>query len=300
MHIYDHLAHRLTSYTLPAGILPLARSRQPFDGICEPSIAELIALTNKHPGKVGRLAAAIREECLLPNPPTSGTVIEAHLDCTTLPVDFVNTIVALGFEPDHFVEFVPNCYPDHYTLKFVTDAGHRSGIFRLVRKACEDLITVWKSYSEVRGYLELEIYPTSYRTTVDWWRPWKDGGVLPFTAGTLRSVDEASDGEFKRADIHVKTPTPARGIPLEKTDGATMTLLRASLLNMGFYPVLTEAGHRVYTAQFLDRTEGRIVYDALAAHFTDAGGIIDIIFEPCVFFWKSDPTAPIPPVVRLC
>ena len=300
---YREMAKAMEGYTLPEGVLPLARDRKPFEDLSTEAVAKLIRIVSGRAGKVGRLVDALRDEHpWLPEVPDSGTVIEAHLDCTKVPQDLQNTLVSLGFEPDHFVEFVPDIYPDHFTLKYVVMEGVRE-TFRDVKRATGEVIKLLEM-RDVHGYIEVEVYNPHMKVVMPFEVP-RSYTPLPFRQGSLEEVpipDSIGSEVFKRADIHVKTPTVIRAAGYEMADCDRMQRLRQELINVGFYPVLTEAGNRVLTAQFLKAADARLVYKQLRDHFLKHGGIVDICLEPCVFFWRSHDgkrLASIPPVVRL-
>lgn len=300
MVTYD-LVSKLHYYTLPMGILPLARQRQPFYGLSLETIAEFIKLTELYPEKVGRLTAAIREPVMTGK---EYTVMEAHLDCEAVPINFLNWLIQQGFEPDHFHRFVPECYPDHFTFKVVLpdsmSAERARQLYALLRKLCNRTFAQLE-HSSITGYIELEVWQSGWRQEFAYCEPSEMMITqLPYHIPKLQEM-QPQDGGYKAADIHIKTPLVVRGSGFEKAESPVMDQLRTALRAIGFYEVVTEAGNKVYTAQFLHMREAHTIYHCLLKYCERfAGGITDITLEPCTGFWRSRSAGlpvPLPPLV---
>ncbi|MFO0754888.1 MAG: hypothetical protein U0359_00230 [Byssovorax sp.] len=305
-HIYD----ALRSYRLPNGSLPLARQRTPFAELGEAAIRAAVQLALAFPEKCGRLSEAVHGMFGLGRPALGEhIVIEGHIDCTQLSQVAANSLIALGFEPDSFVKFVPAAFDDHFTLKFVVSRSRRERYRELRREVfrrCEAAAAILGVQVATRGYVELEIYTSNCRLALPYKVPERsDLARFPFPDGSLRvaPMPREASGDFARcktADIHVKTPTSCRGSAFHGADGEIMEELRERFVAMGLYEVMTEAGNRVYTAQFLDAFAARRVYRRLGEYLGVVGGIVDMVYEPCVRVWRTgDGThlAEMPPVV---
>ncbi|MEP7366852.1 MAG: hypothetical protein ABI972_26645 [Acidobacteriota bacterium] len=296
---------RLRHYELPPALLPFARNRQPFadlnDAAIECALRNTVALDHK----VGRLSDAIRIILGLPSIVDSTTIatVEAHVDVTAAPLEIAHALVALGFEPDDFVKLEPECYKRHFTLKLHVSSVDGPVLRRLisaVHRASGEAASILQKDATVDAFIEEEVYTPKYKRSYGP-RPFDVAHEAQFP-GNLRGfrvqLVPRSHGESdalgmpltmrKAADIHVKL------------FGEAAPLAR-QLQEAGFYEIVSEAGNRIYTGQYMTVREARRVYDTLDAFLRNSGGATSLILEVCTAFWRrlsaDGVLAPVSPVL---
>lgn len=306
---------KLRAYCLPEGVLPFAPHREPFHDLAAKAIMEVVVYAVAYPEKVGRLTNIIREILSITYDPGSNPiVIEVHFDVEKVASTTVGGAIRCGFEPDGFAKFVPAHYEDHYTLKFVVRDRERFRPLRQFAEKAFDGLVKWLTTDPTTGYIEAEIWggagferyayhPVTGDALTEF--PLADGAFeqvqVPLTMDESERTGVALDAA-KAADIHVKTPLAVLGRYAD-AESPSMNALRKKLVDVGFYEVITEAGHKIYTAQFISMGDARQTFRVLDRYFERAGGAISMTLEPCVGFWRKPVEAgrfvAVPPLVRL-
>ena len=298
----------MRSYQLPAGILPYA-PRIPLALFSGDALESAASLSSNYTEKRGMITHAFRSlqgQRDLPVP-HSVITIESHLDATKIPSDLADKFVALGFEPDGFVQFNPPHYTDHFTLKFRVDAedhGRREELRHEVENRSRSAFDLQNGDDRVgEGYIELEIYPATSRRSWDGFlhSGWLD--AFPLSENALQNVEtpcvqkEAIAAGLdlmsrKHADIHIK-------IARHNSETDRQKLIQ-KLSNAGFYPVFTWAGNDICTAQFLKAGDAERVRTVLEDYFDAFGGCSEMTTEPVAGMWRTERKgrlATVPPLI---
>jgi len=318
----QQLIQMLKNYKLPETRLPLCNDREPFKDLSNATIRESIRVALAYPEKEGRLTDSIREVLnIQPEIPENYLVVEAHLDTTRMDIPLREEAIKLGFETDNFEKIEPPHYRDHYTMRFNIPVGLKERyeeLKELMKNRVRDLSYLIQENPETEGYIEAEVYGSKYIADYEY-KPISRKGVedFPFDSKTLINMGLPSTDQearvknidlhsHKAADIHVKTPSGVLGEKYPEAESKPMQILRKKLMAMGFYEVITEAGNKIYTGQFLDIEEARYVFNVLDQYFQKYGGSTQMYIEPCPLFWRKKirdknetKLAEIPPVVKL-
>lgn len=243
---------------------------------------------------------------------------ESHLNLTSAPKRFAETILLSGFEPDDFEELYPEVYSRNYTFAFDVSVGSaaRNKLRRLFMERCHAVCEELNKCDGVTGFLEAEIIPSS-----NFYVPQKRTMQLAHVEGEPFSVDTLERSYFaefegdpsgepigvsKKSDIHVKFLGR-----LNSTDRAGRLIAdRAQFMRFleeaGFYRIVSVSGNAIYTAQFIDGVVGDEIYSKLR-QFVERTGLADsIVIEPCAYFWRKSMVvegiryhAKVSPIVKL-
>jgi hypothetical protein len=286
----NKLAQALKSYTLPDDVLPLSPHRQLFVCFNSATLASAAQLALDHPEKRGplshaaRKAAGVKDSSVLRD---KYIIMELHLDARALPQELADELLAMGFEPDGFHQFMPREFTEHMTLKFKfsqeDQEKHRQlhNYFKNKFLACQKLLKQWPN---VEAYIEWEVYTSSNRR---FWNPEKLAGHWEEDFSLAMSVMDVSRSlecdTAKKADIHIKIGKV--GLAAHQTEPDHE--LGHALITAGFYRVITWAGNEIYTAQFAAARDAKKVFDRLEKFFNRHGGAVEMTMEPAPRFWRT-------------
>ena len=109
---------------------------------------------------------------------------------------------------------------------------------------------------------------------------------------------------YKKLDLHVKLPRPAKGIEYRHVDDSQKILVD-HLIQHNFYEIESFAGNRIFTIQLSSAKFARSLFKQSSAWSTRYGGVASLNLETCLWFWQRPETAgqprpsPIPPVWTL-
>lgn len=304
--VSDDLAiRRLREVSLPSDFVPLSRERRPFESLSDEAVLGYFKFFQRYPEALGRLSIALKRAFGLKWPcPVHFTIKESHFDLNTLDPGFLDQMVPLGFEPDHFATLNPPEYKWCLTMKMEipVGVGHASrvrDIHDMMYRHSLDAKSIAECNPSAFGYLEMETYSSRTRH-VQPFRVVSDEGLesFPFAAGEFEQVvPPSTEAEartlglqldiHKLVDVHVKLPTGARGGGFEGADSARMVALKEKFISAGFYEIYSEAGNHIYTVQLLDARPGKSIFLMLRDWANAYGGLVGIKMETCNYFYRT-------------
>lgn len=293
----------LKEYTLPSNEVPLSKSRQPFVGLTDSTIETCIELAKRFPEKIGRLTKSINKvlnkEITFPK---EYALKEIHIDLASANNTLYNYLISLGFEPDNFVKLHPEEYNYCFTMEFSIELGSAYRVKMIHDFMLQQYERAAKAIqkSNTFGYIEMESYSSKYVKTFNF-KPLKEPSLdhLPFTDKTFdiyflpNDEKEADELEInllthKKADIHIKTPTSQKGEKYALADSPAMQKFRDTLQSCGFYEIISEGGNYIFTGQFLDGNEAKILFADITLFAEEYGGITGLKYEICTAFWRKN------------
>jgi hypothetical protein len=289
----------------PPEILPHSSDRHPFANYSDSAIGEYFRFLDCFPEAYGRLGRFVRMQLGVAQPcPVEYVFREAHIDISDADQQLANSMLAIGFEPDHFLSLNPPEYTKCFTARFELPRGRQSrsrAVANYLRKAIDKAERMVAERPGLFAYSEIECYTHKNKRSYGF-LPVEDAGLeaFPFRANEFRAVDDYP----KKWDVHVKVPTAAKGADFGRAESPAMLKLRQLFLQAGFYEISSLSGNLIYTVQMVDGRQAKRTFQLLAAWSKNFGGVTAIELEACTRFWRTEANlpgqrfmAPIPKVV---
>lgn len=302
----ERILTRLRDATLPDHVVPLSEHRRPFLHLRDETILGYLDFFRRYPEALGRLSQAVKVAFDIQIPcPLDYTIKESHFDLNSLEPDILDSLIPLGFEPDHFATLNPIEYKWCLTMKM--EIANKIPNYAKRLTAIHDMMLqnsliaqrIAERNPDIFGYLEVETYCSKSRHVLPF-KTISDEGLaaFPFESGEFEQIEPPSThaeaikfgiplNVHKRVDIHVKVPTEARGVSFQGADSTSMQRLRELFLAAGFYEIYSEAGNHIYTVQLLDPQPGKRIFNKLRTWAGIFGGIIGIKMEACNYFYRT-------------
>lgn len=276
--------------------LPLSPVECPFEQLPDSAIVHTAKLLADFPEKRGRLSEAIAiANARLLIQPTMYTVLESHIDVSSVNAETAVALIELGFEPDDFYRLHPACYLRHFTLKFLVsepNAGRRAVLRNELDNRTSTALRLLSGRPDSFGYIETEVY-----TDAAICAPRPGALSLNFLEAMRTAFSrvrlerrEISNNDFsgqkvlptqtvKAADLHIKFRSPEI-----HTDSPHAKSLGALLVENGLYEIISEAGNSIYTAQFLAPQYAKGLFEDLRLIVAASNAPVSVCWEPCVSF----------------
>jgi hypothetical protein len=218
------------------------------------------------------------------------TVFESHINITSIPERNERSLILLGFEPDDFTIPHPQKYIRHFTLKLkVTQASPRRSLLLnwLSRQTATATDMLYGLDRPIEWYVEQEIYPLRNSRRYDCRRAGRSSWSPTMSLRTNVRYDGIGPSEVaKNADVHVKL---CRQCMYNEPGHARAHVVRMEqfLVGLNFYRTVSGAGNSLYTGQFFQRRDARLIFSELNHIAMIAGGVAGITMESCVGFTRS-------------
>ncbi|WP_316173366.1 MULTISPECIES: hypothetical protein [unclassified Bradyrhizobium] len=307
----------LRQHELPFDIAPFHAERRPLARLSNDEISALVEQVRAFPGKRGLYSDCVRRVLDLPPFRADRFVrFEAHLNLDDCSHELENRLIALGFEPDDFLELNPIMYTRNFTFAFDIKLGSDTAASReLFRQRLREAETLVECSSHF-GFLEAEIFPSQCIMEFDQATVPAAEFLFPFKSGDFEAcpIPDTIDGSpsdmspftRKNIDLHVKikgrvpeTPPAKEGYVAQASELAYM------LASLGFYRIVSISGNTIYTAQFLDGRLGRELFEGVCQFVSLSKLAKSVILEPCIHVWRksryergAEVFAPVSPIIR--
>lgn len=307
----------LKRHELPADIAPFIADRRPLSRLSNGELAGLVEQVRAFPGKRGLYSDCVRRVLNLPSFRANRFVrFEAHLNLDDCSQECENRLIALGFEPDDFIELNPAIYTRNFTFAFDIELGSDTAASReLFGQRIRNAETLVECSSHF-GFLEAEIFPS--RCILEFDQSAATGGefAFPFKPGDFEACEipdtiddspaDMSPFTRKNVDLHVKIKGRVHETPPAKEGFVgSAPELACMLASLGFYRIVSTSSNTIYTAQFLDGHLGRELFEGICKFASLSKLARSVILEPCIHVWRKsryergiEVFAPVSPIIR--
>jgi len=293
----------LRSYRLSDLEVPLMGDRTPFRHLSDAALYSAVQLATSIGRKRGILSNSIYRT-VKKYPAISGEFVrfEAHVNVTVASVDVINRLVELGFEEDDFVVLEPSCYSKNFTLSFDVDR-HRREQLKMSREtlllSCGRAADILKNNEQVDGFIEAEVISSKFMRRFDVSKNGTSVGMDYSMLPEMKTVcmprnDEEAEAAgidifaFKKADIHIKIPFSEFSSDIVPNATEALSELTVKLVGAGFYRIVSCSSNTIFTAQFIDSSTSRKLFDIICRASVGSNIVESVIMEPCIWFWRKE------------